>query len=101
MLIISVFFLVFGFSLNASKDLEERKFTVYTLSSAELSGDTYTSKTTFDDSDMWETEPYSESNNTSVITTAEKKRNTIKRGSPMASITFLIFLLSIILLPLP
>lgn len=71
MLIISIFFLVFGFSLNASKDLEEHKFTVYTLSSAELSGDTYTSKTTFDDSDMWETEPYSESNNTSVITTAE------------------------------
>ncbi len=59
MLIVSVFFLVFGFLLNASSELEETKFTVYTLSSEELNGDTYTSRTTFDDSDIWETEAYS------------------------------------------
>lgn len=68
MMIVSVFFLVFGFSLNASKNLEEQEFTVYTLSSEELSGDTYTSKTTFDDSDMWETDPYSESDKITVTT---------------------------------
>ena len=68
MMIVSVFFLVFGFSLNASRNMEEHKFTVYTLSSEELSGDTYTSKTTFDDSDMWETDPCSESDKTAVTT---------------------------------
>jgi len=35
---------------------EEVAFTVNTLSSEELAGESYTEKTTFDDSDMWETE---------------------------------------------
>ncbi|MBP1549299.1 MAG: helix-hairpin-helix domain-containing protein [Oscillospiraceae bacterium] len=42
--------------LRIFKEDDEVAFTVNTLSSEELAGESYTEKTTFDDSDMWETE---------------------------------------------
>ena len=42
--------------LRVFKKDEEVAFTVNTLSSEEIAGESYTEKTTFDDSDMWETE---------------------------------------------
>ena len=42
--------------LKAFNKEDDIVFTVNTLSSEELAGESYTEKTTFDDSDMWETE---------------------------------------------
>lgn len=42
--------------LSIFKKEDELAFTVNTLSSEELAGESYTEKITFDDSDMWETE---------------------------------------------
>lgn len=42
--------------IKAFKKEDDVAFTVNTLSSEEIAGESYTEKTTFDDSDMWETE---------------------------------------------
>lgn len=81
MAVISIFFLTFSFLFSASKELtDESKFTVYTLSSEELKGDTYTSRTTFDDSDMWETEAYS--------TTVKKVITSVEQTETISETTF-------------
>lgn len=55
--IVCVSLIVFNLMLGFTSELEEETiFTIHTLSSEELKGETYTEKTTFDDSDMWETE---------------------------------------------
>lgn len=72
MAVISTFFLTFSFLFSATNEaIDKSEFTVYTLSSEELKGDTYTSRTTFDDSDMWETEDVSTTLKETVITTIQ------------------------------
>ncbi len=72
MAVISAFFLTFSFLFSASNEMfDKSEITVYTLSSEELRGDTYTSRTAVDDSEMWETEVCSTDSSESVTIVPE------------------------------
>lgn len=66
LIIIGATVVTFVITYAASKNTDDKvEFTLFTLSSEQLEGKTYTERTTYDDSDMWETE-YSDNQTTEI-----------------------------------